>query len=173
MSRARAIVGIASGRRTKWAVLVFWLIIVAVAGPLAGKLTGAEKNDSSSWLPAKAESTQVLNLQSKIQSPNIFTGVVVYDRPSGLTSADKAKAAADVSQFKGVAGVVPGQVTGPIVSQDGKAIETLVPVNLGSQGWNHASAAATSLRNIAQTNADGMSVYIAGPLGSAADSSNS
>jgi RND superfamily putative drug exporter len=98
---------------------------------------------------------------------------VVYDRPSGLTSADKAKAAADVAQFKGVAGVVPGQVTGPIVSQDGKAIETLVPVNLGSQGWNHASAAATSLRNIAQTNADGMSVYIAGPLGSAADSSNS
>ena len=62
MSRARTILTIASGRRTKWAVLVFWLIIVAVAGPLSGKLTGAEKNDSSAWLPAKAESTQVLDL---------------------------------------------------------------------------------------------------------------
>ncbi len=92
MSRGRRILTIASGRRAKWAVLVFWLIIVALAGPLSGKLTGAEKNDSSAWLPAKAESTKVLNLQSQFQSPNIFAGVVVYDRPSGLTSADRAKA---------------------------------------------------------------------------------
>ncbi len=173
MNRARAIITFASGRRAKWGVVVFWLIIVALAGPLSGKLTGAEKNDSSSWLPAKAESTQVLNLQSKIQSPNVFTGVVVYDRPSGLTSADKAKAAADVTRFKAVAGVVQGKVAGPIVSQDGKAIETLVPVNLGSQGWNKASDAATSLRDIARSNAAGLSVHITGPLGAAADSSNS
>ena len=102
MSRARAIITFASGRRAKVGVVLFWLIIVALAGPLSGKLTGAEKNDSSSWLPAKAESTQVLNLESKIQSPNIFTAVVVYDRPSGLTSADKAKAAADRVRFAGV-----------------------------------------------------------------------
>src|SRR6202034_2648961 len=173
MNRARAIITFASGRRAKWAVVVFWLIIVALAGPLSGKLMSAEKNDASSWLPAKAESTQVLNLQSKIQSPNIFTAVVVYDRPSGLTSADKAKAAADRARFTGVAGVVQAQLAGPIVSQDGKAIETLVPVNLGSQGWNKAAGTATSLRNIARAGPAGMSVYIAGPLGSAADSSNS
>jgi RND superfamily putative drug exporter len=167
------LIGMASGRRAKWAVVVFWLIIVAVAGPLSGKLTGAEKNDSSSWLPAKAESTKVLDLQSRFQSPNIFTAVVVYDRPSGLTGADRAKAVADAKRFAQVNGVVPGQVTGPILAQDGKAIETLVPVNLGSKGWNGASAAATSLRNIAQANAAGLSAHIAGPLGSAADSANS
>ena len=92
MSRARALVAIPSGRRTKWAVLVFWLIIVAVTGPLAGKLTGAEKNNAQSWLPGSAESTKVLALQSHFQSPNIYTAVVVYDRPSGLTGADRAKA---------------------------------------------------------------------------------
>src|ERR1700753_4327429 len=81
MRRARAIITFASGRRAKWGVVVFWLIIVALAGPLSGKLMGAEKNDASSWLPAKAESTQVVSLQSKIQSPNVFTAVVVYDRP--------------------------------------------------------------------------------------------
>ena len=173
MSRGRRILTIASGRRTKWAVLVFWLIIVAVAAPLSGKLTGAEKNDSSAWLPAKAESTKVLDLQSQFQSPNIFTGVVVYDRPSGLTSADRAKAVADAKRFADVTGVVPGQVEGPIFASDGKAIETIVPVNLGSKGWNGASAAATDLRNIAQANADGLATHIAGPLGSAADSANS
>jgi putative drug exporter of the RND superfamily len=173
MSRAGAIVGIASGRRTKWAVLAFWLIVVVVAGPLAGKLTGAEKNDSSAWLPAKAESTKVLDLQSRFQSPNIFAGVVVYDRPSGLTSADRAKAVADAARFGHVAGVAHGQVAGPFFAKDGKAIETIVPVNLGSKGWNGASTAATALRNIASANANGLTTHIAGPLGSAADSANS
>ena len=48
------------GRKTKWLVLVFWLVVVGVLGPLAGKLTGVEKNDAQSWLPGKAESTKVL-----------------------------------------------------------------------------------------------------------------
>jgi putative drug exporter of the RND superfamily len=173
MSRVGTVVTIASGRRTKWAVLVFWIIIVAVAAPLSGKLTGAEKNDSSAWLPAKAESTKVLNLQSEFQSPNIFTGVVVYDRPSGLTGADRAKAAADARRFAGVTGAVAGQIAGPVFAGNGKAIETIVPVDLGSKGWNGASDAVTKLRGITEANADGLSVHIAGPLGSAADSANS
>jgi RND superfamily putative drug exporter len=173
MNRARAIVGIASGRRTKWAVVVFWLIIVAVLGPLAGKLTGAEKNDAQSWLPGSAESTKVLALQSRFQSPNIFTGVVVYDRPSGLTSADRAKVAADARQFADVVGVVHSQQAGPFFAKDGKAAETLVPINLGKKGWNGAEAAATKLRTIADADANGLASHIAGPLGNAADSANS
>src|SRR5258708_10792290 len=172
MSKASAIIRIPAGRRTKWAVLVFWLIIVAVLGPLAGKLTGAEKNHASAWLPAAAESTKVLDIQSRFQSPNIYAAVVVYDRPSGLTSADKAKAQADALRFRGVANAVHGQVTGPVFSSDGKAAETIVPVNLGSKGWNGASAAATTLRAIASASATGLAFHIAGPLGNAADSAS-
>ena len=172
MSRARAIVAIPSGRRTKWAVLVFWLIIVAVLGSLAGKLTGAEKNDASAWLPAAAESTKVLDVQSQFQSPNIFAAVLVYDRQSGLTSADKAKAAADARPVprRAQRGAQPGGR--PVRLRDGKAIETIVPVNLGSKGWNGASDAATTLRTIADSNANGLAVHITGPLGNAADSAN-
>jgi RND superfamily putative drug exporter len=169
----QAIASVPAGRRTKWAVLIFWLIVVAVAGPLAGKLTGAEKNDSSAWLPARAESTKVLDLYSRFQSPNIFTGVVVYDRPSGLTSADRAKAMTDASRFAQVHGVVHGQVAGPFFARDGKAIETIVPVNLGSKGWNGASAAVMALRNIGRAHANGLATHITGPLGSAADSASS
>jgi RND superfamily putative drug exporter len=172
MSRARAIVAIPSGRRTKWAVLVFWLIVVALLGSLAGKLTGAEKNDASAWLPATAESTKVLDVQSRFQSPNVFAAVLVYDRQSGVTSADKAKAAADALRFRGVPSVVHSQVAGPFVSSDGKAIETIVPVDLGSKGWNGASDAATTLRTIADSNANGLAAHITGPLGNAADSAS-
>src|SRR5882672_8873424 len=84
MSVIRALIYAPAGRRSKWLVVLFWLILVVVAGPLSGKLTGAEKNDSSSWLPAKAESTQVLNLRSTVVSPNVFPAVLDYDRPSGI-----------------------------------------------------------------------------------------
>jgi uncharacterized membrane protein YdfJ with MMPL/SSD domain len=40
VAKASALVGIPAGPRTKWLVLVFWLILVAVAGPLSGKLMG-------------------------------------------------------------------------------------------------------------------------------------
>jgi putative drug exporter of the RND superfamily len=172
-TRARAIVGIVSGRRSKWAVLVFWIIILAVLGPLAGKLSGAEKNDAQSWLPGSAESTKVLAVQSRFQSPNIFTGVVVYDRPSGLTSADRTKIAADARQFAGVPGVVHSQQAGPFFAKDGQAAETLVPINLGSKGWNGAADAVKKLRAIAVADAGGLSFHIAGPLGNAADSADS
>jgi putative drug exporter of the RND superfamily len=173
MSKARAIVGFPSGRRGKWVVLVLWIVILAVAGSLAGKLTGAEKNDAQSWLPPQAQSTKVLALQSRFQSPNVYSAVVVYDRPSGLTAADRAKAASDAARFTTVSGVVRGQVAGPFVARDGQAIETVVPVNLGKNGWNAAGTAADSLRGIAQANAHDLAIHIAGPLGTAADSAKS
>ena len=171
MSRASAIVRVPGGRRTKWAVVVFWLIVVAVAGPLSGKLMGAEKNDAKAWLPASAESTRVLDLQSKFQPPNVFAAVVVYDRAGGLTATDRAKAVADARGFASVTHVVARQIAGPYYARDGKAIETIVPVNLGSQGWNGAGTAADALRSVAQANADGLTVHVTGPLGAAADSS--
>jgi RND superfamily putative drug exporter len=161
-----------AGRRTKWLTLVFWLIVVAIVGSLAGKLNGAEKNDSTAWLPSGAESTQVLNLWNHVESPSILPAVVVYDRPEGLTAADKAKAQADVTRFRDVAGVVPGQIYGPFTAADNQAIETTVAVNLGSGGWNNAGTADDALRDIAQSGADGLSVHIAGQLGYASDSDN-
>src|SRR5215470_12664701 len=173
MSKARTIVGFPSGRRGKWVVLVLWIVILAAAGSLAGKLTGAEKNDAKSWLPAQAQSTKVLALQSRFQSPNVYSAVVVYDRPSGVTAADRAKAASDAARFTTVSGVVRGQVAGPFVSGDRQAIETVVPVNLGKKGWNAAGTAADTIRGIAQADAHGLAVHIAGPLGTAADSAKS
>ncbi|HET9974186.1 MAG TPA: MMPL family transporter [Streptosporangiaceae bacterium] len=172
MSKARAIISFPAGRRAKWIVLAGWLIVLALAGPLAGKLGSAEQNDAKSWLPASAESTQVLDLQSRVQSPNVYPAVVVYDRPSGITAADRAQAAADIDRFAGVPGVQRSQITGPIVSKDGKAIQAIVPVDLGKDGWDKAAPAADSLRGIAQSGSDGMAVHIAGPLGTAADSSD-
>ena len=96
-------------------VLVFWVIVIALTGSLAGKLMGAEKNDASAYLPASAESTQELNLQSKFIAKNLNPAVVVYFRPSGLTPTDLRKAAADARLFAALP-AVHGRVAGPIPS---------------------------------------------------------
>jgi RND superfamily putative drug exporter len=171
MGRATRIAGIPAGRWTKWIVVGFWLVVLVAAFPLSGKLTGAEKNDAKAWLPANAESTKVLDVQSQIQSPNIFPGVIVYQRASGLTAADRAKAAADAQRFGTVHGVVPNRVVGPIESADGKALQTILQVNLGNEGWDNAAKTADPIRAIIHSNANGLTAHITGPLGNAADNS--
>jgi putative drug exporter of the RND superfamily len=169
MSKLGKIAEIPAGSWTKWLVVGFWVVVVAVLYPLSNKLMGAEKNNASAWLPASAESVKVLDVQQRFQSPNDYPGVVVYYRASGLTAADRAKAAADARRFAGLHGVVAGQVTGPIPSADGKAMQTLVTVNVGKQGWNGAIAPVGSMRAIARAGANGLTTHVTGPLGYAAD----
>ena len=170
MSRLRRIAEIPAGTWTRWVVAGFWIVILVIAFPLSAKLTGAEKNDAKAWLPAHSESTRVLDVQARFQSPNVYTAVVVYQRGSGLTVADRAKIAADARDFARLAMVGPGQVAGPIPSADGRAAETILQVNVGAGGWGNTARAAGSIRAITQARAGGLASYLTGPLGSTADS---
>jgi putative drug exporter of the RND superfamily len=166
----RSVANVIAGRWIKYAFIVFWLAVVAFLGPLSGKLSGVEKNDSKSWLPGAAESVKVLDVQSSFTSPDTIPAVVVYERKSGLTPADLQKLKDDATQF-GRSSALDGKVTGPIPTKDGQAAQTLVPLNLGKDGWNKAGDAVAELRGIAEKNANGVTVHISGPAGSAADSS--
>ncbi len=154
------------GRRTKWVVVAFWLLVVVALGSLAGKLQGAEKNDASSYLPGSAESTQELNEQAAFQSKNYNPALVVYVRDSGVTAADIAKARADARYFASLP-EVDGRVTPPIISSDHKAIETLVGSDLGYN--SDISGFITTVQNTATRDAGGLRVYIGGPAAQAND----
>jgi putative drug exporter of the RND superfamily len=172
MSTLKKMAEIPSGSWTKWVVVGFWIVVLVLAFPLSKKLQGAEKNDAKYWLPGAAESTKVLDVQERFQSPNIITGVVVYERASGLTAADRAKAAADARSFAGIPGVLPGQVVGPIPSADDKALQTILQVNLGSQGWTGANKPVDAIHAIANSNTNGLTYHVTGQLGYAYDNNN-
>src|SRR6266498_5798758 len=112
MGATRRIAGLPAGRWTKWLVLAFWIAVVAVAGPLAGKLNSAQQNDASAWLPNNAESTKVVELAKRFVPSDTLPAVVVYELPGPITGADQAKAAADAGRFAGLAHV-SGKVIGP------------------------------------------------------------
>ncbi len=164
-----SIAGFLTGRRMKYVVLLFWLVLVAVAGPLAGKLTSVQENEAKSWLPGSAESTQVLDAQAAFASPNTIPAVLVYERDSALTAQDQAKIAADVVTFGGYPNL-DGTVTGPIPAPDGRAAQVIVPIDLGPEGWDLAGDVVDQLRTTAETGANGMAIYVTGPAGIAADS---
>ena len=168
MVGVRRIVSIPAGRRTKWVVLAFWVVVLAIAGPLAGKLTSVQKNDTVNWLPGSAESTQVYKLAGPFQNPDEVPAVVVYQRASGITAADQAAATADAKTF-GTFDLVDRAVVGPIRSKDGRALELLVPVNLGANGWNKLPAFVKDVSEKAAPHAAGLTVYVTGPAGVSAD----
>jgi len=163
------VAGIVTHRGVKYLIVLFWLIVVAAAGMVAGKLTDAQKNDAKSWLPGSAESTKVLDKQAAFASPDTLPAVVVYERTSGLTPTDLAKVNADAQRF----GQIPeldGEVVGPIPSADRQAVQIVVPLNLGPDGWARATDVVASMNGTATAGTDGMTVHITGPAGVAADS---
>jgi putative drug exporter of the RND superfamily len=171
MSGIRRIAGLPVGRRTKWVVLGFWVVVFAVAGPLSAKLNSAQENDSSAWLPNNAESTQVVELAERFAPSDVFPALVVYERPDGaVTPADQAKATADVQRFAGIPDV-SGKVIGPIPSEDGQALQVVVPVKVSEEGngWEALAPKIDEMRAIAKADAGGLGVYVTGPAGYFAD----
>ncbi len=173
----RQLASLVCGRRSKYAVVAFWLVTIVVLGSFAAKLTGVEDNQASSWLPDSAESTKALNAQTAFQSENTFPALIVYERKGGLTEADKTKIAADAAGFQAFDGKKFGdtvaRIDGKILtfppSDDGEAAQVYVPLDLGKNGWNAATKVVDELRKDAGGTA-GLTTHVTGPAGSAADS---
>ncbi|REE96230.1 MMPL family transporter [Thermomonospora umbrina] len=159
---ARRLSELPSGRRAKWAVLALWVVLVMVIGPLAGKLGDVEENDAAAWLPAGAESTQVVELQERFRKDETMLAVVVYERAGGITAQDRAKAQADLAPL----GALPGaeRAQGPFPSKDGDALQTLVPMT-----DEDLPKAIDAARELAERGPPGLVTHVTGPAGGAAD----
>ena len=105
----RQIAGKLTGRVTKWVVLAFWVIVVMAAGSVASKLTDVQDNQASSWLPASAESTKALDKLAPFQNQNEIPTVLVYEKKSGLTTADRAESGRQLDQIQEMKGAIPAK----------------------------------------------------------------
>ncbi len=136
MNSRRSIFTVAAGRRSKWVVLLIWVIgIFIAAGPaeLPTKFADAENNESTSFLPGDAESTKALTATEDLQGGELAPAVIVYERRSGLTPADLAKIREDVAKLTNVddekrfPGVIPDGATAAAGGEAGGASEGQAP----------------------------------------------
>src|SRR5688572_19689901 len=86
---------IVTGRRSKWLVVLAWVLATVPFGALGGRLADATDNRTESFLPDEAESTEALRVQERrFAGGETVTGLIVYRRAGGLTDADQAEIAA-------------------------------------------------------------------------------
>ncbi|MFF5178117.1 MMPL family transporter [Micromonospora sp. NPDC000316] len=148
------------------AVVLAWLVIGGVAGPYAGRLSEVSTNDNAAFLPTDAEATRAQDLAAGFVDRETVPALVVYERTSGITDADRQRVSADVARFAQVPGVV-SPLPPPIPSEDGQALQVVVPVD-DAEGEEIGSV-VERLRDIAGGDRDGLSVNVAGPAGLLAD----
>src|ERR687895_184456 len=91
-----ALASFVSGRRTKWVVIALWIVGVIALSPLAAKLGDATRDETASFLPEDAQSTEVQKLlKDRFPGGETTIGLIVYKRDGALTEADRAKIARD------------------------------------------------------------------------------
>jgi putative drug exporter of the RND superfamily len=175
----RTLASIVSGRRTKWLVLIVWIIVAAALGPLGTKLSDVTRDDTTSFLPASAESTDVVNILDRdFASGETTQGLIVYQRDGILTAEDRATIVKDAKELEALPKhklpltrppLVPfaqGSPTELVSTNQNVAYMVLtVPTNFEKQAdWGE------NVRDVVGDEANGMNIYVTGDLGFSADS---
>ncbi|WP_256127721.1 MMPL family transporter [Arthrobacter sp. SDTb3-6] len=153
-------------------LILLWLAAAGVGGPTFGKISQVSSNDQAAFLPASAESTAVQEWQHRFVDSSTVPAVVLVTAKSRPTDGELEVLAALPRTMGAVAGVPQGAagattgIAGPIPSQDGLAVEYIVPV----ADAGDLKTVVDGLRKVLAANVpDGMSYYVTGPAGLGAD----
>ncbi|MER5718018.1 MMPL family transporter [Streptomyces sp. NPDC002132] len=160
-------------RRARWLVplllVAVWLGVGGVLGPYAGRLGEVATNDQAAFLPRSAESTEVIAAQRAFRQDEALPAIVVWTSDGGGPvrdrRADADRALASLADAPGVA----GRASPALLSQDGKALQGVVPLrpDLGD-----ALAPALDRVRAAAERVPGTTVHLAGPAATQADLSD-
>lgn len=150
-------------------LLVGWLVAGGVLGPYAGRLGEVATNDQAAFLPRSAESTEVIAQQRAFRQVETLPVIVVWTGEEGTGITERRTAASQaLASLAGSPGVA-GEVSPAIPSEDGRALEGVVPLrpDLGDE----LAGTLDRVRAVAER-IPGTTVQLAGPAATQADLSD-
>ncbi|MGW2706585.1 MMPL family transporter [Streptomyces sp. NPDC001340] len=158
-----------AGRRSKWVVLVLWLLLMGIGGSLAAGLADVQDNDPETWLPSSAQSTKAVQLAEKyFADKDSSTAVIVYARQGGLTQADLSRIDSDRASLADKVAV--GDVSPAVVSEDKVAAFVSFPLRTSP---SDVTVLTDKVKEAGKLTADGapagLDVKITGEAGSVKD----
>jgi putative drug exporter of the RND superfamily len=174
-----ALASFITGRRGKWAVLGIWIVAVAILMPLGSKLSDETRDDTTSFLPESAESTDVVNtLDRDFPNGETTLGLIVYQRDGGLTEDDRRTIAQQAQELEQLPDdklpltqppTVPFAEGSPpeLVSSDESLAYTVLTV---PTDFEKAADWGKEVRDLTGDDVNGMQVLLSGDLGFSADS---
>ena len=178
----RGLASIVAGRRTKWVVLVVWIIAAVVMSPLGSKLSDVTTDNTESFLPHDAESTEVVRLlDHQFPAKETALALVVYQNKNGLTPANFAKIRADAEKIKAEPEKIPlthttqgkHPVPNPVLPDPVGPTSRLISANhqvayaiyTFPTDFDHESDWGKAMRDITGAGTGDMNVYVTGDVG--------
>ncbi|MFG6504444.1 MMPL family transporter [Microbacterium sp. P05] len=162
-----------SRRPTRWlrvgipALLVLvWLVGGSVGGPYFGRVDEVATNDQSSFLPESADATQVSERLAAFTGDDTLPALIVVTADEGTLSDQQIAALQDLTDDIASSGNVSGDVSPPVISDDGEAAQILVPVDSSGEV---AESVAELRQLVMDTIPDGTEAWVTGPAGFTAD----
>jgi putative drug exporter of the RND superfamily len=171
----RVLASIVAGRRTKWLILVLWIVAAGVMSPLGSKLSDVTTDDTESFLPSNAESTEVVRtLDHQFPAKETALALVVYQNKDGLTPANFAKIQSDAQKIKAEPATIPLiQSQPPLLPAPVGPTSRLVSANKQvayavytfPTDFDHESDWGKAMRDITDSNTGEMNVFVTGDVG--------
>lgn len=150
------------------AVLILtWLALAGIGGPLFGKVSEVSTNEQTSFLPASAESTLVQERLGAFLGEDEVPAIIVAAGDGALDEADRSALEALAADLVDIDGVV--QVSPLIPSEDGSAAQIVALLDRGAGSAPIGDTVELLREAIAGAGLDGLDAKITGPAGFSAD----
>src|SRR4051812_46520975 len=158
-----------AGRMAKWVVFFVTLVVFAGFASQGGKLEQAQKNETSSFLPGSAESVKALKQIERFPGGEEAPAVIVYERRSGLTAADKTRIDETVQKLNADRKPLVLEAQKPVFSPDGASAIIVQPVQPGDGSGDTFQQAVQSIRDRIGEPGNGLEVKLTGAAGFSLD----
>src|SRR3954463_8259018 len=149
-------------------IALIWFGLAGPLGSLGGGLSGVQENDSAAFLPDSAESTRVTELQRGFQTSRAMPVILLWEGDGPLDEQQLAQITDRIGQGVTIAddaGALSGRASPAIPSEDGAAVQAVLPISPGLT--DQLPALVADLRGIPAV--DGTTAYVTGPGASFSD----
>lgn len=150
-----------------WLMLAVWVGLIVGGYSLAGKLDSVTRDGEVDYLPASAESTQVLLAETELPGGENGLLVVAYERPGGLQPGDREAVLRGYTELAQRFGSDPSAPPEIVDSADGTALMYALP--LDREAVAEEAGATAEARDLLAERPDGLDAYVTGPTALGAD----
>jgi RND superfamily putative drug exporter len=146
-------------------LVLIWLAAGSIGGPYFGKVDEVSTNDRSSFLPESADATQVNERLADFLGEETIPAVVVVTGDGELSEDDIAEVQSVADHIGELDGVVD-EVSPPIPSDDGEAVQLFVPIDASGE----VAVIVDEIRSLVTGELPaGFEGWVTGPAGFTAD----
>ncbi len=142
-------------------LILVWFVAGGIGGPYFGRIDEVASNDQTTFLPASAESTQVTKELKKFQDETSIPSILVFNEEGTQLSSESLAVIGEATQSLSDIEGVSGQISPPIVSEDGEAALVLVNMESGTEYREFVAEIRTTLDE-AELSSE---YYVSGPVG--------